>query len=110
MVDRGSGQILLFEVLTPLSFSVRVTSSNWELITKIKHPVMAGRESIVKETLRSPAHIRLSRSDASVYLFYRQERADRWICAVAKRLGNEGFLITAYPTEVKKEGVQVWPR
>lgn len=69
-----------------------------------------GQESIVKETLEAPTQIRLSRSNASVYLFYRQERAGKWICAVAKRLSGEGFLITAYPTKAIKEGVRVWPK
>jgi len=44
---------LLFEVLTPLGFSVRVTRSYWELICTIKHPIMAGRETDVKATLIS---------------------------------------------------------
>ena len=110
MTDIGHEQRILFEISTPLGFRVRVTRSYWELITTIKHPVMAGQESIVKDTLRAPAEIRLSRSDVSVYLFYRQERADRWICAVAKRINGEGFLITTYPTETIKEGVQVWPK
>jgi hypothetical protein len=110
MTDTGDEQSIVFEVLTPLGFRVRVTRSYWELITTIKHPVMAGQESIVKDALQAPAQIRLSRSDSSVYLFYRQERADRWICAVAKRLNGEGFLITAYPTEAIKEGVRVWPK
>lgn len=45
---------LHFEVLTPLGFSVRVTRSYWELIVTVKHPVMAGRESDVRETLQNP--------------------------------------------------------
>ena len=106
----GHEQSVLFEVPTPLGFRVRVTRSYWELITTIKHPVMAGQELIVKDVLQTPAQIRLSRGDASVFLFYRQERADRWICAVTKRLNGEGFLITAYPTEAIKEGVRVWPK
>ena len=110
MTDIGHEKSILFEVSTPLGFRVRVTRSCWELITAIKHPVMARQESMVKDTLQIPAQIRLSRGDASVYLFYRQERADRWICAVAKRLNGEGFLITAYPTEAIKEGVRVWPK
>ncbi len=71
---------------------------------------MAGQESIVKNTLQTPAQIRVSRSNASVYLCYRQERTDRWICAVAKSLNGEGFLITAYPTEAIKEAVRAWPK
>jgi len=43
-----------------------------------------------------------------VYLFYRLERPKRWLCAVAKRLNGEGFLITAYPTDAIKEGEQIW--
>ena len=72
-MDSDREQSILFEVSTPLGFRVRVTHSYWELITTIKHPVMAGQESIVKETIQTPARIRISRSDESVYLFYRQE-------------------------------------
>jgi len=101
---------LLFEVTTPLGFRVRVTKSYWELIVTIKHPVMQGREADVQRALRDPDQIRQSRSDPSVYLFYRAERPDRWICAVAKRLNEEGFLITTYPTDAIKEGEQIWSR
>ncbi len=71
---------VLFEVLTPLGFTVRASKTYWDVIVTIKLPVMAGRE-----------------------------RPERWVCAVAKRLNGDGFLITAYPTDVVKEGVQVWP-
>src|SRR5687767_3634453 len=93
-----------FEVATPLGFSVRVSLAHWETITKIKHPVMAGREELVQQVLTSPDEVRLSRIDESVYLFYKLEREKRWVCAVAKRLNGEGFLITAYPTDAIKEG------
>jgi hypothetical protein len=109
MADSESEQDILFEVFTPLDFRVRVTRSYWNLITTVKHPVMAGQESIVKDTLLRPLQIRVSRSDPSVYLFYRPERVGRWICAVVKRLNGAGFLITTYPTEAIKEGVPVWP-
>lgn len=98
-----------FEVLTLAGFRVRVTHSYWELIVTVKHPVMAGRESDVQETLQKPDEIRVSRNDPAVYLFYRAERARRWVCAVAKRLNGDGFLITTFPTDAIKEGVRVWP-
>jgi len=41
-------------------------------------------------------------------LFYKAQREKRWICAVSKQTGDEGFLITTYPTDAIKEGVQVW--
>jgi hypothetical protein len=39
------------------------------------------------------------------------DRADYgWTCAVAKREDDDGFLITAYPTDAIKEGIRVWPK
>jgi hypothetical protein len=108
--DRPSPGDLLFEVLTPLGFRVRVTRSYWELIITVKHPVMAGRENDVKDALEKPGEIRQSRSDETVYLFYKSERIGRWVCAVAKRLNGEGFLITTYPTDAIKEGEHIWPK
>lgn len=99
---------ILFEVMTPLGFHVRVTKAYWELIVTIKHPVMAGREEDVKKALAQPDEIRQSKSDEMVFLFYKEEREKRWICAVSKQTGSEGFLITTYPTDAIKEGVQVW--
>lgn len=101
---------LLFEVLTPLGFTVRVSKNYWQIITTIKHPIMAGRAADVQTTLHQPDMIRQSRSDAAVYLFYKTERVGRWICAVAKRLNGDGFLITTYVTDAIKEGTQIWPR
>ena len=99
---------LFFEVMTPLGFRVRVTHAYWELIVTIKHPVMAGREEDVKKTLEQPDEICQSKSDQTVYLFYKAEREKRRICAVSKQTGEEGFLITAYPTDGIKEGVPIW--
>ncbi len=101
---------LLFQVLTPLNFSVRVTRSYWEYIVTVKHPVMTGREENVKDTLQNPDEIRVSRSDPNVYLFYKLERIRLWVCAIAKRLNGEGFLITTYPTDAIKEGTKIWPK
>ena len=71
---------------------------------------MAGREIEIQEPLADPDEVRVSRSDANVYLFYRAQQIGRWVCAVSKRQENEGFLITAYPTDAIKEGVRIWPR
>jgi len=101
---------ILFEVSTPLSFIIRIKQNYWELIIKIKYPVMAGRENEVKKTLTVPDEIRLSRSDSSVYLFYRVDKPGHWICAVAKRSNKEGFLITSYPTDKIKEGETIWSK
>jgi hypothetical protein len=100
----------LFEVLTPLGFQVHVTHDYWKIITTIKHPVMAGRETFVQEVLANPDEIRLSKRDSSVYLFYKAENDKRWVCAVTKRLTGDGFLITTYLTDAIKEGERIWPK
>jgi hypothetical protein len=101
---------LLLDSLTPLGFRVRVTRQRWELITTAKHPVMAGRESLVRAALEAPNEVRQSRIDSQVLLFYKAEATSRWTCAVAKRAATEAFLITAYPTDAIKEGVRIWPK
>jgi len=99
---------IFFEVATPLNFRVRTTVSYWQMITTIKHPVMAGGEAEVVATLTMPDEVRVSKSDAAVYLFYRSDGLRRWVCAVARKEDSSGFLITAYRTSAIKEGEQVW--
>ncbi len=101
---------LLFEARTPLGFSVRVTTGRWTLIITAKHPVMAGREALVRAALEAPDEIRQSRIDPQVLLFYKAEATRHWTCAVAKRTAEAPFLITAYPTDAVKEGVRIWPK
>ncbi len=103
-----SEEVVLFEVETPISFRVRTTVSYWELITTVKHPIMRGRELDIQEVLIYPDEIRLSQSDPQVYLFYRTDGDQRWLCAISKRLNGEGFLVTAYRTGAIKEGAVVW--
>ena len=64
---------LLLDALTPLGFRVRVTWQRWELIISAKHPVMAGREDLVKATLEALGEVRESRIDQQVLLFYKGE-------------------------------------
>lgn len=99
---------IFFEVVTPLNFRVRASVNRWELITTVKHPVMAGREAEVMATLTTPDEVRISKSDTAVYLFYRSDGLRRWVCAVARKEDGGGFLITAYRTSAIKEGEQVW--
>jgi hypothetical protein len=104
-----SGEIL-FEAETPLGFRVRTTASYWELITIVKHPIMRDRLEDVRQTLVNPDEIHLSKSDTQVYLFYREDGAKRWVCAVTKRVDETGFLITAYRTSAIKEGEVLWQK
>lgn len=101
---------IFFNVETPLDFKVHTTKTYWELIISVKHPIMKGREDAVQLTLRTPDEIRRSRSDPSVYLFYRYERPRCWNCVVAKKLNNTGFIVTTYPTDAIKEGEIIWTK
>lgn len=107
---KGQDRDFLFEVVTPLGFRVQVSRSYWKVIVGVKHPVMAGHEDDVKNALQSPEEIRQSKTDSSVYLFYKTQRKGRWVCAVSKKKKGEGFLITAYPTDVIKTGEKIWPK
>ena len=100
---------LHFEVPTPLGFTVRCTRAYWQFIVSEKHPVLAGHEAEVKDTLSDPDEIRRSRKDPEVFLFYRGQRP-RWLCAVVRRNEGVGFLITAYPTDAVKAGETIWTR
>lgn len=108
--DSTSNAEILFEVATPIGFSVRTTTEYWQFIVTIKHPIMLNRLADVQATLSDPDEIRLSKTDAQVYLFYRDDGTKRWVCAVARRLNGEGFLITAYRTSAIKEGDLVWQK
>ena len=96
--------------LTPLGFAVRISRARWETIVSSKHPIMRGRESDVHRALRDPDVVRRSKTDQSVLLFYRQDHPGRWLCAVVKRIDGDGFLITTYPTDTIKIGVELWSK
>lgn len=99
----------LFEIATPLGFVVRCSRDYWEFLVSQKHPVLDGRERDIERVLAEPQEVRRSRKDTDVYLFYR--RSDNyWLCAVARREGEAGFLITAYLTDTMKIGVTVWTK
>jgi hypothetical protein len=92
----------LFEVLTPLGFTVRTTVEYWSLI-ETKHPKLRGRAQEVVDVLGHPDQVCQSRQDATVYLFYRVDQS-RLLCAVVKRLDGEGFSSLPIPaTRSKKE-------
>jgi hypothetical protein len=97
----------LFEIVTPLGFSVRTTADYWSLI-EAKHPKLHGRSQDIADVLARPDQVCRSRHAPAIYLFYRAEE-QRWLCAVVKRLDGEGFLITAYPCDTIKEGNRIWP-
>ncbi len=100
----------MFDVPTPLDFSVRVTENYWNIIISIKHPIMNGKEEEVKLTLIDPDEIRQSLKDDNVYLFYKKQKEKRWLCAVIKDSAGYGFLITVYQKDNIKVGKEIWKK
>ncbi|NJL40926.1 MAG: hypothetical protein HC840_31970 [Leptolyngbyaceae cyanobacterium RM2_2_4] len=71
---------------------------------------MLSRLVDVQKTLSEPDKIHLSKTDPQVYLFYREDGSKRWVCAIARQMNGDGFLITAYRTSAIKEGELVWQK
>lgn len=104
-----SDDALLFDVLTPLGFRVHCYEGYWLDKVVGRHPDMASRVDEVVKTLSAPEEIRESKHDEGVLLFYRAD-TKRWVCAVARQEGQDGFLITAYPADKLKAGKTVWKK
>lgn len=97
----------MFEVLTPLGFTVKTSQSYWQRLI-VKHPDIEDKLDLVQQALIYPEQIRRSSHDETVFLFYLSKKEKRWVVAVAKRLNGDGYLITAYQTDAIKEGELLW--
>src|SRR3989338_181106 len=91
-----------FEVISCLGKRVRVTEDHWELITRRKHPEIAGLEQEVQLTLIEAEVVRMSQEDESVFLYYRRFKKYH-LCVVCRHLNGDGFIITSYLTDRLKE-------
>jgi hypothetical protein len=99
--------MIIFEVVTPLKKKIKLIRRIWEVLINLKHLEMRGKENLVLAALENPDEIRRSKTDESVYLYYKKLNG-RWIVIVCKHLNSEGFIITAYITDRIKEGEIVW--
>jgi len=100
---------LYFEVSSKLGKSISITQERWRLITEIKHLEIRGKEKEIKESLKDPDEVRISKKDKAVYLYYkRYERLA--LAVVVKHINGEGFIITSYYTDKIKEGEQVYKK
>lgn len=66
-----------FEVRSALDVMIRTTEGYWKLITELKHPIIKKYEDEIKETLRNPDEVRVSKKDSTVFLYYKQYRRHR---------------------------------
>jgi hypothetical protein len=70
---------------------------------------MRGKERKVQGALQNAVEVRRSRTDPSVYLYYKPLE-EHFICAVVRHFNKEGFLITAYFTKAMKIGEVIWKK
>ena len=86
--------------------------NEWNLFwgdIKTKHLEIEGKENEVKESLINQHEVRLSKRDASVYLYYKHH-GKLSLLVVVKHKNGEGFIITSYYTDRIKEGKQIYKR
>ena len=92
--------------------SVRLTDERIAHI--LQHPELAGMEEEISRVLRSPAEVRVSRSDETAQLFYeyyaRTRVGGKWLCVVVKYPPDDAFVVTAYLTDQLKPGETLWPK
>jgi hypothetical protein len=92
--------------------SVRLTDERTAHI--LQHQEMADMEAEIERVLRSPAEVRVSRSDDTVQLFYEFYAqtlvGGKWLCVVVKYPPGDGFVVTAYLTNQLKAGETIWPK
>jgi hypothetical protein len=90
---------------------VRLTAERLDHIRQ--HPEMIRLESVIEETLRSPACVVQSRSDSAALLHYRvvvgTPVGDKLLCVVVKGGRDGAFVFTAYLTDTVRKGRLIWP-
>jgi hypothetical protein len=94
---------IYFEVRSSLGKKIRVTKSYWNFIIAIKHPMMSGKEDLVKDALMNADEIRRSNRDKSVFIYYKRLKR-YFIAVVCKHLNGNGYIITTYITDKIKIG------
>lgn len=79
------------KVLSKLGKQIRTTRRHWDAIVG-KHESVTGLEEQVKETLRNPLYVRLSKEDGAVYLYY-ASHGGYFLCVVCRHLDGDGYII-----------------
>jgi hypothetical protein len=89
--------------------SIKILLLQRDIIVRVKHPAVRGKERSIREALKNPDKIRKSKTDNKVYLFYKKQKKYH-LCVVVRHLNGDGFIITIYITNKIKEGEQIWPK
>ena len=80
----------------------------------LSHPEMVILEPLLALAIASPVVVVRSRTDDSIFLYYRDTVTDQFstklLCVVIKHLPVDSFVVTAYLTDKIKSGEAIWTR
>lgn len=94
------------DTTSKLDKRIRSSKKYWETIIQ-KHESIASLEDKVKETIKNPICIRVSKEDSDVFLYY-ASYGKYFLCVVCRHLNGDGFIVTAYLTDKIKKGVVIY--
>jgi hypothetical protein len=91
--------------------SLRLTEEPEDHI-RTAHPDLTGLPEFLGPTIRALDRIVRSRTDETVELFYRSFEitpvTSKYLCAVVKAGVEDSFILTAYFTDLTKQGEVLW--
>lgn len=88
---------------------IRLPDERWNHIID-RHSILADQQQLVLDTLANPTRILLGNDGA--FLALREIDPKRWLVIVYREDGNDGFVITAFPTRrinSLNQRQQIWP-
>jgi hypothetical protein len=106
---RRGRRALLESVISRNGIPVRLTDERWAHISE-EHGELAGLRQEVLETVANP--VRVYAGQARECLAVRELEAGKWLVAVYRELGDDGFVITAFLTRriaSLERRRQLWP-
>jgi hypothetical protein len=92
--------------------TIRLTDERIQHIERRQE--MAGQEAKIDETVVNPDLVVESQQDPSVHLYHRLYEdtpvSRKYMLVAIKVLSDDAFIVTAFFTDRRKQGVVRWPR
>lgn len=100
---------ILFTVRDVFGRTVRTTKRYWKKIKEEKHAELTAEPNDVINALTNPDEVYRSVQDPYIVLYYKKVE-DGYLVALAKFVGEMGFVVTCYQTtKTKRKGEKLWP-
>lgn len=91
---------------------IELPEERWNHITK-EHPEIKSLINKVGDVLANPDHVKLSKRDKEVFLYYRfypDIQAGKYLLIVVKKGRERSFVLTGYITNAIRKGDTLWER